>query len=45
MSPSMARRCEMFGHKPPQSLKLLGSFSSKHDAEKAMEKMKQCKKG
>jgi hypothetical protein len=39
------KRCEMFSHKPPQSLKLLGTFSSKHDAEKAMEKMKQCKKG
>ena len=35
-------RCEMFSHKPPDNMNLLGTFNSKHDAEKAMKKMKQC---
>ena len=34
---------QMFSHKPPASMNVLGTFSSKHDAEKAMEDMKQCK--
>lgn len=37
------KRCEMFSHKPPSSMNVLGTFSSKHDAEKAMDDMKQCK--
>jgi hypothetical protein len=39
------KRCEMFSHKPKDSLNILGTFNSKHDAEKAMDKMKQCGKG
>jgi hypothetical protein len=38
------KRCEMFSHKPKDSLNILGTFDSKHDAEKAMDKMKQCGK-
>jgi len=32
----------MFSHKPADNMNLLGIFNSKHDAEKAMKKMKQC---
>ena len=39
------KRCEMFSHKPKDSLNILGTFNSKQDAEKAMDKMKQCGKG
>jgi len=38
------KRCEMFSHKPPEKMNLLGTFNSKHDAEKAMQNMKQCEK-
>jgi hypothetical protein len=37
------KRCEMFSHKPAADMNVLGTFNSKHDAEKAMEDMKQCK--
>ena len=39
------KRCEMFSHKPGDKLNLIGTFNSKHDAEKAMKEMKQCNKG
>ena len=39
------KRCEMFSHKPPASMNLLGTFKSQHDARKAMEKMDKCQKG
>ena len=35
----------MFSHKPADNMNLLGTFHSKHDAEKAMKNMKQCEKG
>lgn len=38
------KRCEMFSHKPKASMNILGTFDSRHDAEKAMKKMEQCKK-
>lgn len=34
------KRCEMFSHKPPDKMNLLGTFNSKDDAEKAMKDMK-----
>ena len=37
-------RCEMFSHKPGDKMNLIGTFNSKHDAEKAMKEMKQCNK-
>jgi len=37
------KRCEMFSHKPKDSMNILGTYDSKHDAEKAMKKMDQCK--
>ena len=39
------KRCEMFSHKPGDKMNLIGTFKSKHDAEKAMKEMKQCNKG
>jgi hypothetical protein len=39
------KRCEMFSHKPGGKMNLIGTFKSKHDAEKAMKEMKQCNKG
>jgi hypothetical protein len=39
------KRCEMFSHKPKDSMNILGTYNSKHDAEKAMKKMDQCNKG
>jgi hypothetical protein len=39
------KRCEMFSHKPGDKMNLIGTFNSKHDAEKAMKEMKQCNKG
>ena len=39
------KRCEMFSHKPGGKMNLIGTFNSKHDAEKAMKDMKQCNKG
>jgi hypothetical protein len=39
------KRCEMFNHKPGGKMNLIGTFNSKHDAEKAMKEMKQCNKG
>ena len=39
------KRCEMFSHKPGGKMNLLGTFNSKHDAEKAMKEMKQCNNG
>jgi hypothetical protein len=35
------KRCEMFSHKPGDKMNLIGTFNSKHDAEKAMKEMKQ----
>ena len=39
------KRCEMMSHKPQDKMNVLGVYKNKHDAEKAMEKMDQCKKG
>lgn len=39
------KRCEMFSHKPKDSMNILGTYDSRHDAEKAMKKMNQCNKG
>jgi hypothetical protein len=36
------KRCEMMSHKPPANMNVLGTFNSKHDADKAMHEMKQC---
>jgi hypothetical protein len=38
------KRCEMFSHKPADKMNILGTYKSKHDAEKAMKNMKQCEK-
>ena len=32
-------------HKPGGKMNLIGTFNSKHDAEKAMKEMKQCNMG
>ena len=37
------KRC--FSHKPKGSMNILGTYDSRHDAEKAMKKMSQCQKG
>ena len=37
------KRCEMMSHKPPDKMNVLGVYNSKHDAKKAMDKMRQCK--
>ena len=39
------KRCEMFSHKPKDSMNILGTFNSRNNAEKAMKKMDQCNKG
>lgn len=39
------KRCEMFSHKPKDSMNILGTFDSRREAEKAMKKMDQCNKG
>jgi hypothetical protein len=39
------KRCEMFSHKPKESMNILGTFDSRNKAEKAMKKMDQCNKG
>jgi len=39
------KRCEMFSHRPKDSMNILGTYDSRHDAEKAMKKMSQCQKG
>ena len=39
------KRCEMFSHKPKDNMNILGTYDSRHDAEKAMKKMNQCNKG
>ena len=39
------KRCEMFSHKPKDSMNILGTFDSRPAAEKAMKKMSQCNKG
>ncbi len=36
------KRCEMMSHKPPEKMNVLGVYGSKHDAKKAMDKMRQC---
>jgi len=36
------KRCEMMSHKPPAKMNVLGVYNSKHDAKKAMDKMRQC---
>ena len=33
------KRCEMFSHKPGDKMNLIGTFNSKHDAEKAMKEI------
>jgi hypothetical protein len=38
------KRCEMFSHKPKDSMNILGIYKNKHAAEKAMEKFDQCGK-
>ena len=42
---AMTAAGEMFSHKPGDMMTLIGTFKSKHDAEKAMKEMKQCNKG
>jgi len=37
------KRCERFSHQPPSNMNVLGTYNSKQDADKAMDKMKQCK--
>ena len=39
------KRCEVFSHKPPAGMKVLGTYNSQHDARKAMDKKDRCKKG
>ena len=39
------KRCEMFSHKPKDSMNILGTFDLRDKAEKAMKKMDQCNKG
>jgi hypothetical protein len=39
------KRCEMFSHKPKDSMNILGTYDSRNQAEKAMKKMDQCNKG
>ena len=39
------KRCEMFSHKPPSGMNILGTYNSRQNAKKAMEKMDQCKSG
>jgi hypothetical protein len=39
------KRCEVFSHKPPAGMNVLGTYDSQHDAQKAMDKKDQCKKG
>ena len=39
------KRCEMFSHKPKDSMNFLGTYDSRNQAEKAMKKMDQCNKG
>jgi hypothetical protein len=36
-----SHKCEMMSH-PPANMNVLGTFNSKHDADKAMHNMKQC---
>ena len=38
------KRCERFGHKPKDSMNILGVFDNKDQADKAMKKMPQCNK-
>ena len=33
----------MFSHKPPSGMNILGTYNSRQNAKKAMEKMDQCK--
>jgi hypothetical protein len=37
------KRCEMMSHQPPSHMNVLGTFDSKHAAEKAMAQLKKCK--
>ena len=39
------KRCEVFSHKPPALMNVLGTYNSQHDAQKAMNKTDKCKKG
>jgi hypothetical protein len=39
------KRCEVFSHKPPAGMNVLGTYKSQHDAQKAKDKKDQCKKG
>lgn len=38
------KRCERFSQKPKDSMNILGVFDNKHQADKAMKKMRQCNK-
>ena len=38
------KRCEMFSHKPKDSMNILGIYDSRNKAEKAMKAMTQCRK-
>ena len=37
------KRCEVFSHKPPAGMNVLGTYDSQHDAQKAKDKKDQCK--
>jgi hypothetical protein len=39
------KRCEVFNRKVPDGMKVLGTYDSQHDAQKAMNKKDRCKKG
>ena len=39
------KRCEVFSHKPPALMNVLGTYNSQHDDQKAMNKKDKCKKG
>jgi hypothetical protein len=39
------KRCEMFSHTPGDMMNLIGTFKSKHDAEKAMKEMSSAIRG
>ena len=39
------KRCEVFSHKPPAGMKVLGTYNSQHDARKAMDKRIDARKG
>jgi hypothetical protein len=39
------KRCEVFSHKPPPGMNIMGTYNSQHDAQKAKQKKDVCKKG